>query len=156
MSAWLDKIKNDLLEKHRMQKLVEPEKYRQEIEQTAKGIDGIPVAQFIKHIQYIESELMPAVEKRRGKDSADYKFFDELCRSLMWCIILCDRHDHLQRINTGYRMENAILRENSRLLETELQKYCTVEEILFTDFLDRYAETIKSRAEGLLKGRKPL
>lgn len=154
MSAWLDKIKSDLLERHRMQALMEPEKFKRENERLSKGIRDIPVNKFIAHIQYIEKELMPAVEKRRGKESAHYQFFEELCRSLVWCVILCDRYDFLEGRNINYRIENLILKDNIRLFEAELQKFCAVEDSFFTDFLNRYADTIKSRAEGLLKDRK--
>lgn len=156
MSGWLDKIKSDILDRHRMQQLVEPERYKRETEKLAKGIRDIPVEKFISEIQYIEKELMPSVEKRRGKDSMEMKFFEELCRSLAYAIILCDRYDYLERKNISLRLENTILREHEALLEKELNKFCTLEELFFSDFLDRYADIVKSRADGLLKVTKKL
>jgi hypothetical protein len=154
MSAWLDKIKSDLLDRHRMQQLLEPEKFKQEVKRVARGIEDVPVQKFIEQLQYIERELMPAVERRKGKDSSDYQFFEGLCRSLVWCIILCDRYDYLSRLNNGYRIDNAILKDHCRLLEGEIQKFCTLEDVFFTDFLDRYADAVKSRADALLNKGK--
>jgi|HubBroStandDraft_5_1064220.scaffolds.fasta_scaffold06679_6 hypothetical protein len=155
MSAWLDKLKQELMERHRMQQLLEPEKFKKENEKLAKGIRDIPVQKFITHVQYIEKELMPAIEKRRGKDAPELKFFEEVCRSLVWAVILCDRYDYLEMKVTGLRLENTILRDNLALHEKELQKFGALEDIFFTDFLDRYADAVKSRAEGLLNKKKP-
>jgi len=155
MSAWLDKLKQELMERHRMQQLLEPEKFKKENEKLAKGIRDIPVQKFITHVQYIEKELMPAIEKRRGKDATELKFFEEVCRSLVWAVILCDRYDYLEMKVTGLRLENTILRDNLALHEKELQKFGALEDIFFTDFLDRYADAVKSRAEGLLNKKKP-
>jgi hypothetical protein len=117
----------------------------------AKAIEEVPVRKIYEQAMYIENDLLPRIEKRSGNDSADYQFFKDVFRSLLWCIAILDRFDKVCRSDTQTKLMNELMRDRCILLETELQKYITMEDLLFSDSIDRIADVVKKRVESLLK-----
>jgi len=148
----ISQLKADLLARATLNELTEEEKKTQA--KVAKGITDIPVKKMMDQILYIREELLPGIEKKRGKSSPDYEFFEGVADSLIYAIIMADRFDHIEAKNTRLRMYSVLQRDHLELLEKELQKYTTLEDLIFTDFLDRYADSVKSRVESLLKDKK--
>jgi|SRR5580700_10245229 hypothetical protein len=117
----------------------------------AKAIQEIPVRKIYDQALHIENFILPKTEQLRGKDSIDYQFFREVFQSLLWTIAVLDRFDKMARSESHSRLVNEILYERVDLLERELQKYITMEDLLMSDSVDRIADVIKKRAENLLK-----
>lgn len=149
MSRGLDKIKHDLLLKNAIREKTPEE--RENIRKQAAGMSGIPVRKMMDQAIHIEEELLPRIKKKSGESSPDYIFFTEVKENLLYAILLADRHDHLWQINTQLKVSHQISLENIAILEGELQKYTTLEDLFFSDALDKYADVIKKRAAQLLK-----
>jgi hypothetical protein len=118
---------------------------------TAKAIEEIPVRKIYDQALYIENELLPRIEKKSGQQSTDYQFFREVYRSLLWAIVILDRFDRVCRSDSHTSLINEILYERCALMEKELAKYITMEDLLLTDSVDRIAQVVKTRAENILK-----
>jgi|HubBroStandDraft_2_1064218.scaffolds.fasta_scaffold00675_14 hypothetical protein len=117
----------------------------------AKAIQEIPVRKIYDQALHIENFILPKTEQLRGKDSIDYQFFREVFQSLLWAIVVLDRFDRVVRSDASHKLELEVWRDRVALLERELQKYITMEDLLMSDSVDRIAEVIKKRAENLLK-----
>lgn len=149
MNRDLDKIKHDLLLKNAIREKTPDE--RERIKKQAAGLAGIPVRKMMDEALYIDEELLPRVKKKGGEKSADYIFFSEVKDSLLYAILLADRHDFLWRSNTELKIRYQLALDHIALLESELQKYTTLEDLFYSDALNDYADSIKKRAEAMLK-----
>jgi hypothetical protein len=145
----IEQFKNDLLLKESLREKTEDERARDK--RIAKGLRDIPVRKMIDNVLYIRNNLLPAIKKKSGDKSADFLVFSEIADSLLYAIILSDRFDALERMATFSKIRANLLTENMALYERELQKYCALEDLFLTDGLDRYADSVKRRAEGLLR-----
>lgn len=146
----LAKIKAELMARAALDK----ERSTKEIEQLRGRLSDVPLNKIVDQINYLEKQLLPAVLKKKGTDSADYIFFTEVCRSLAWCVIVAERWDYMERRYVNQKIDLALTRERLGLAESELQKYCTMEDLYYTEGLDYILSGIKSRAEGILKRNK--
>lgn len=151
MSRGLDKIKHDILLKNATREKTSED--RENIKKHAAGLSGIPVKKMMDQAIHIDEEILPRIKKKSGEKSADYLFFDEVKDNLLYAIMLADRHDMLWRMNTQLKISHQISLENIAILEGELLKYTTLEDLFFSDALDKYADVIKQRAKDLLKGK---
>jgi hypothetical protein len=151
----IEKLKGDFLHKAQLADLVEDKQARKEKERRASGLSDIPVGQMIDQAMYIRDELLPAVEKKKGgKEGADYKFFSEVFRSLLYAVVMADRYEFQAR-ELGYaKLTGQIVKEQLEYFQRELVKYTTLEDLFRSDALDHYAQGVKNRAEDLLKGKK--
>ena len=148
-------MKAELLHKAQLADLVDDGTARKEKARRAAGLSDVPVSQMIDQAIYIRDELLPAVEKKKGgRESADYEFFANVFRSLLYAIVLSDRYDFLNREVQHGKFAGVLVRERVEYLERELLKYTTLEDLYHSDALDLYAQGIKNRAEELLKRRK--
>jgi hypothetical protein len=152
MSRTLDEIKRILLEQHQLDIIANPDATRSRDDRLTKAMQDIPVKRFIEQSQYIKLELLPAIEKKKGKTCADYVFFESVGRSLLWAITVVDRYEYLAMRFTSQKVENQLLKENYGLLERELSKFEALEDIFLTDALDRYAEGVKAKVRAGLRG----
>jgi hypothetical protein len=150
----IEKYKADLKARLTLQELTAEEKTRNA--KLGRGIADIPVARMIDQVNYINEQLLPAIKKKSGEKNADYEFFKSVSDSLLFAIILCDRHDGMEKRYVQLRLFTQFLQDRIPLLEQELEKYTTLEDILCTDALNAYADGVKSRVEGLLKRKKML
>ena len=127
------------------------EEERSRDKKMAAGLDGIPVKKMMDQTLYIDKELLPGIEEKRGKDHPDYEFFAGVRDSLLYAIILADRYETLETRNIHLRVWKQLQQENLDLLERELSKFQTLEELYLTDSMDRYAQGVKERVKDLLK-----
>lgn len=149
MSKALDQIKAKLLEEIALENITNPERRKDWDKRLADGIRDVPVRKFLEQQQYIEKELLPAIQKKKGKGSTDYVFFESVGKSLTWAIILCDRYDFQQRMLLNAKIDCKIQREYLADVISELSKFETLEEVFFAVGLDRYADGVKQRAKAL-------
>ncbi len=83
-----------------------------------------------------------------------YLFFVGLIEILQYSIVMYDRMKLLQDMHANVRLENEILRERLLLSEQELQKYATAEDLILSDFMQRYEKGVRQRAESEWKRRE--
>jgi hypothetical protein len=152
--ARLEELKNELLAKHRMDALVNPEQHKEQTERLAKGLRDIPVRQMIECMQYLESEMMPAVKKKKGEDSADYKFFYNCWKCMGYAVMLADRYDYLHLRYMYAIIDKTLLTEHLALAEKELAKYCNAEDVFLSDFADQYVKGAAKHVESTILSAK--
>jgi hypothetical protein len=149
-SLSLEKLKADILLKSSLEDIEK----NPELQHIRAEMERMPVNKMINAVNYMDSNILPAIEKRGGKESADYKFFAQVCDLLLWAIVLHDRFKLLERKWTDQKIDLIILRERMTLYEQELNKYATVEDLWLTEGLDHIAKGIKARAEAILNRKK--
>jgi hypothetical protein len=116
-------------------------------------LDEIPLRKFFDQAQYIEKTLLPAIEKKIGNKSADYQFFKEVYRSLLYAVMLADRDRTLIMKLQHEKQYNSFLQARADLAEKELLKYTTMEDIWATDAMDKISVGIRNRVEDLLTNK---
>jgi hypothetical protein len=116
--------------------------------------DRIPIKKMHDQALHIFNHILPEVEKKRGKDSADYKFFREVYRSLLWAIVVVDRNDFLVRKWQNSSMMLEIFKQRSEAAERELQKYTTMEDLYLSEAMDHIAAGVKNRVDMLIQNEK--
>jgi hypothetical protein len=141
----IDELRRELLDKHKLWAIANPEEAKKQSEKLSGGTRDIPVAQMYEQLQYIEKELLPAV--RRKNREADISFFEGVCRSMAYAIILCDRYEYLYLKYLNSRVEVALLKDQLVMSEKELQRYTTMEDLFLSDFMNKYAEAIAERVK---------
>jgi hypothetical protein len=116
-------------------------------------MEEIPLRKFYDQAQYIEVTLLPAIERKSGKTSADYQFFAGVYRSLLYACMIVDRGSIVMQQCQKYKQLNDFYRGRAELAERELLKYQTVEDLYMTDAMDRVAAGVKKRVEDLLTNK---
>lgn len=119
-----------------------------------KGMRDIPVKKIIDAAHYIDKELLPAVKKKSGDKSADYEFFSNVFKYLLYAITIIDRYEQLESRWVSQKVEMIVLREHLELMTRELGKYNALEDLYMTDALDIYAKRVKDAADARLNKLK--
>jgi hypothetical protein len=114
----------------------------------------MPMHRIASSVQYLEKNLMPAVERKGGKASPDLAVFKECADLLKWAVLLYDRLESQTRINAHLQLDLTILRERLLLAEAELTKYQTVEDLLLTDSYKHIEKGVRARIESDFKAKK--
>jgi hypothetical protein len=117
-------------------------------------LNKMPVHRIALCVQFIEKNLMPAVERKSGKNAPELGIFLETCNLLKWAVILYDRLEMQTRINSHLQLDLTILKERQVLYETELSKYQALEDLWLTDSLNHIEKGVRARIESDFKGKK--
>jgi len=110
-----------------------------------RSIEDIPVKRMYDNSQYLENILLPKIEAARGKDSEDYKLFSDIQKNLLWAIMLASRFEQQLKKNGSIALQLAIKTELCNLLQSELLKYTTIEDLLFSSGMDNLALSIAKK-----------
>lgn len=113
--------------------------------------ERMPVKQMYDQALYIDKDLLPRIEQQKGKEHADYKFFKNVYRSLLWAIVVEDRHEWMLRKLQQSEQLKKIFEEKCLQAERELQRYTTLEDLYLSDSLDRMATIVKNNVDQLIK-----
>jgi hypothetical protein len=116
-------------------------------------LEEIPIRKFYDQAQYIEKTLLPAIERKSGKSSADYQFFQSVYMSLLYATMIVDRDRSLVMKVQHANQINAFLQQRADLAERELMKYTTMEDLFVTDALDHIARGVVQRVNDLLTNK---
>jgi hypothetical protein len=114
----------------------------------------MPAHRITACLQYLEKNLMPAVERKGGKASPDLQVFKECAELLKWAVVVYDRLEFQVQNNGLLRLEKQLLIERVLLAERELQKYETMEDLSLTSLRDHIEKGVRARIESDLKGKK--
>jgi hypothetical protein len=116
----------------------------------ARGMNDVPVARIYEQFQFIENSVLPAIEAKHGKQSEQYKTYKAVLNTLLWCITVIDRDERNRRDLVHFRTLLQFYIERCEHLETELQKYTSLEDLLLSQTLETYSTAIKKRCADLL------
>lgn len=116
-------------------------------------LDEIPLRKFYDQAQYIEKTLLPAIGRKSGAASADYQFFQDVYKSLLYAVMIADRERSLVMRLQHEKQLSQFYQVRADLAERELLKYTTLEEIWITGAKDRIAAGIRQRVEDLLTNK---
>jgi hypothetical protein len=116
-------------------------------------LEDIPLRKFYDQAQHIEKILLPAIEKKTGKNSADYNFFSDLYRSLLYAVMIVDRDRSLIMKLQHVNQVNAFLQARADLAERELMKYTSLEDLYLRDAGEKIADGVARRVNDLLTNK---
>ena len=116
----------------------------------SNALAAVPAMRIWADIQHVYHNVLPAIEKKTGVDSEQYKIFRGIVDSLIWAMHILTKYEQ-QILKIGnLQFENQLLREKLSLTERELLNYTTVEQLIKTDTLQDYAKAILKQAENML------
>jgi hypothetical protein len=116
-------------------------------------MEDIPLRKFYDQAQYIEKTLLPAIEKKSGSKSADYQFFMDVYRSLLYAVMIVDRDKNIVMKWQHCNQLNSFLQARVDLAERELLKYTTMEDLYITDSMDHIMNGVRQRVEDILTNK---
>lgn len=94
-----------------------------------RSLEAIPQVKFIEQAQYLKNVLLPEIEKKRGKDNANYKFYFGVFESLMFSIKIADKEQMYRRLISQEKLFNEFIKKRVLFLENELMRYTTLDNL---------------------------
>lgn len=122
---------------------------KEERRKIAQGLAGIPIKQLYDEILWLEKTVLPAVETKSGKDHPHHRHICSVIDCLIWAVAIADRYEHCQVQNSRLTLLAEFYREQSELMQKELLKYTTLEDLSLSTSLDRYQDAVKKRIQDL-------
>jgi choline kinase len=116
-------------------------------------IQGLPVRRILDLVQYLQSQVVAALDKNPGR-KAERDMFVEICDLLLWSVAADERAQYAERKIGLAQVERQLLLDRLELAERELSRYQTCEELLTTDFLNHYVEGAARRINELKNSDK--
>jgi hypothetical protein len=117
------------------------------------AMSDIPVRKFYDQALYLEEIVLPAIAKKSGVDSQDYKFYRELYKSLLYAVMIVDRGDKLLRERQRLNMFINLYKSENETLQKELMKYTTMEDMYMTEAMDKISSSVAERVENILNNK---
>lgn len=128
---------------------------KEEQSRIAQGIADIPVRKIMDNALHLRNVILPQIEKKQGRNSDNYRFFESVYDTLLWSIVVIDRFEGLEASLTRTKVMNILYREQSDGYYQELMKYAAFEDYLLGGACKRIASGVRKRAEELLNIGKP-
>lgn len=94
-----------------------------------RAIEYIPQVKFIDQAHYLKNVLLPEIEKKRGKESGNYKYYFSVFESLMYAIKIADKEQTFRRLISQEKLYNEFLKKRVLFLENELMRYTTLDSL---------------------------
>lgn len=135
----------------KMQERIDAEKTKNLAAGGKFRLEDIPIKKFYDQAQYLDNSLLPAIEKKNGRDSEDYKYFAEVYKSLLYAVCIVERNNSLILKIQHTNQFNALLQTRVDIAERELLKYSTMEDLILTGAMDHIAAGVTARVKDLLK-----
>ncbi len=129
------------------------ENFKDQQARIAKGIESVAINKIYQQALHIEKHYLPTIEKSRGVESAEYKFFKEVFTSLMWAIVLADRNEFSEVKLYRVSLQLEFYQQHAEKLERMLNKYTTLEDLFLSSSLDQLAATTAKRVQDLLDSK---
>lgn len=139
----------DLLQQLR-QKVMAENIAKQSAADTNKLIDAleiVPQHKMLEDAQYLMNDLVPRIQRSKGEDSAEYKFFRGLIDTIMWSIFIMERYENLLQKFQHTELLSEIYKGRMDLAERELLKYTTIEDLTRSNAIKDFQEAIMKRSE---------
>lgn len=112
----------------------------EELDNQAKHVDGlkkVEVATMVDQAQQLESQIIPAIIKKHGENSAEFRFWKGVLDTVIWAMYLVDHSDSLRRqlIRTQHML--GYYQNFGREMQEELNYYTTLERFITQDQLKK-------------------
>ena len=110
------------------------------LDNQAKLVDGlkkVEVAAMIDQAQQLDTQIIPAIIRKHGDQSAEAKFWKGVLDTVIWAMYLVDHSDSLNRqlIRTQHML--GYYQNYNRELQEELNYYTTLERFITEDQLKK-------------------
>lgn len=110
----------------------------------------VPEHNIWKTVTWIHENILPKVKLHRGENSEEYKNYVQIRDSLLWAIYILNKNERTLLQLQNSRFMEQLYREKMMLFEKELLKYATAEELINTETLSAYQNTILKQAVDML------
>jgi len=127
------------------------ENYKDQQKKVAKGIEAVAINKIYQQALHLEKHYLPSIERSRGIDSAEYKFFKDVFTSLMWAICLADRNEFIEVRHHRVSLQLEFYMQHCEKLERQFNKYATLEDLFLSSTLDEQAAIIAQRVRDQLE-----
>jgi hypothetical protein len=112
----------------------------EELDNQAKHVDGlkkVEMATMVDQAQQLDSQIIPAIIKKHGENSAEFRFWKGVLDTVIWAMYLVDHSDTLNRrlIRTQHML--GYYQNYSRELNEDLNYYTTLERFITQDQLKK-------------------
>lgn len=94
-----------------------------------RALDHVPQKKFIEQSQYLKNIMLPKIEKNRGIESSEYKFYYSVFESLLYAITIMERDQTFRRMISQEKLYNEFIKKRVLFLEKELMRYITIEDL---------------------------
>lgn len=98
-----------------------------------RAFQEMPQVKFLNNAQYLSNVVLPKLASKRGTYSESYKMYFQIFECLMYALKLIDRDQALNVNLSNEKMLNEFISKRILFLESELQKYTTIENLQFTE-----------------------
>ena len=98
-----------------------------------RAFQEIPQVKFLNNAQYLSNVVLPELANKRGTDSSSYKMYFEIFECLMYALKIIDRDQQLNVRLSNDKLLIEFYLKRILFYESELQKYTTMENLLFTE-----------------------
>ena len=110
------------------------------LDNQAKLVDGlkkVEVATMIDQAQQLDTQIIPAIIRKHGDQSAEAKFWKGVLDTVIWAMYLVDHSDSLNRqlIRTQHML--GYYQNFGREMQEELNYYTTLERFITEDQLKK-------------------
>lgn len=146
----IESIKSDMWLRASLRNLKD-EKYKDNEKKIAEGLSQVPVKKMYDQAIFLDKDLLPRIEKSRGKNSEEYRLYTDIFKSLLYAIVLVDRNELMERRFSYLQLQHELLLQHTAAMEKQLTKYATMEDLLLNPGFDAIATGIVERARSLLK-----
>jgi len=123
-------------------------------QQLHNGMAVVPESTLWALVQWMQEVQLPKIEQHRGKDSIEYKNYTGIRDAVIWSLYIAGQYENLLAKNTRDRQLLGYYVEANARLEKELLKYTTIEELLTSDAIEVFKQSIVSRALDILNVKK--
>lgn len=97
----------------------------------SEAFHEVPETRIIEQAHYLKEHMLPRIAQNRGQDSEDYRFYYSLVESLMYMLKVLGRDYQLRHELSNQKLLNEFIQRRCVFLEGELQRYTTIEDLLY-------------------------
>ena len=110
----------------------------------AKMVDGlkkVEVSTMIDQAQQLEAQIIPAIIKKHGSESPEFRFWKSVLDTIIFCMYLVDGYDIQTKrlIRTQHML--AYYQNHNEEMQQELNTYTTLERFITIDMLKKSIES---------------
>ncbi len=115
---------------------------------------AVPESAMWSLVTWLHEEILPKVLLHRGADSIEYLNYVAVRDAVIWSLVIMQQYENvLMKRGRDRQLLKYYIEENAKL-ESELQKYTTIEQLISNDAIAAFRQSIVSKAVGILNTKK--
>lgn len=111
-----------------------------------EGVRIIPPGQLINLAQYFVENLLPRIEKRLGRDHAEYENMLMAVHAILYCLTLLDKWESAEKKLAQTKRWARLVNEENERLESELTKYTAIENAMTSGTIEMYQKVLQKKS----------